>query len=151
MEYSSKRKVSDYMWRNKECSLYLGVVIAEGVLSKVFTNAIQMPFGNAGYDFICGKGYKVDVKSSTRQGKNRNSWIFTIKYNNEADYFLLLAFNNRSELEPEHIWLIPANVLSDKSGVSISERTLSKWSEYELTDKLDQVIACCDEMKFQKL
>ena len=98
------------MSENKECSLYLGVHVAEQVLSKVFKNVKQMPNGNKGYDFICNKNMKIDVKSSTilKRDYKSDSWLFQIKRNKIADYFLCLAFDNREDLNPLHIWLIPS-------------------------------------------
>jgi len=127
----------------------LGVVIAEHVLSKVFSNIQRMPPNNPGFDYICRYGKKIDVKSSCLQERKNhgNSWGFHIGRNQVADYFLCIAFDNRDRLNPQHIWLIPANVLNHLDGTRISISTLDRWAEYELTDKLDDVIACCDAMK----
>lgn len=132
---------------NTTCSSYLGVCIAERMLSHVFKNVERMPYGNKGFDFICGRGYKIDVKSSSRQSNHNHKWHFNIKRNKIADYFLLIAFNNREDLDPEHVWLIPGYTLNDKISTSISDGTISKWEEYELHDKLDAVISCCDTLK----
>jgi len=132
---------------NPNCSLYLGVVIAEQILSNVFKNVERTPPNNPGYDFICSKGLKIDVKSSCNLKYHPNNWAFTIKRNQEADYFLCIAFDNRKDLNPQHVWLIPASGVNHLVGASISISTLDKWAEYELTDKLDDVISCCDTMK----
>lgn len=132
---------------NKDCALYLGCHVAEKVLSHVFKNVQRMEINNPGYDFICGKGYKVDVKSSClhkRSGRS-DSWLFIINRNTTADFFLCIAFDNRNDLNPEYMWLIPGNVLNHLKGTSITESTLVKWSEYNLP--IDKVISCCDSMK----
>ena len=50
------------MNKNKECSSYMGD-IAERILPHIFEDEVtRMPYGNIGYDFLCGKGYKNDVK-----------------------------------------------------------------------------------------
>ena len=131
---------------NKKCPSYLGVIIAEGVLSKVFRNVDRMPYGNPGYDFICGRGYKIDVKSATKM-KTRNAWDFCIRQNHAADYFLCLAFDDRQNLNPQHIWLISGERVNHLSHLGIFVATIDKWSKYELSDKLDKVIACCDMKK----
>jgi len=131
---------------NKKCPLFLGVTVAENVLSKIFVNVIRMPNGNIGYDFICSKGYKIDVKSATKM-KSGNAWRFDIKKNRIPDYFLVLAFDNRENLTPEHLWLIPGEILNEKVGTSISPSTLEKWQEYELDSKLNDVIVCCTTLK----
>ena len=128
---------------NPKCSVYLGVYVAERILADVFNNVERMPNGNTGFDFICGKGYKIDVKSACL-GEKSNHWQFQIRQNTIADYFLLLAFDNRNDLNPVHLWLIPGHVLNHQKGTSIAVSTLDRWSEYELTDKLDKVIKCCN-------
>ena len=132
---------------NKESSTYLGVTIAEKVLSKIFKNVERMPYGNRGFDFICGKGFKVDVKSSCKYKYNNNrsdNWIFHIGKNKTADYFLCLAFDNRELLNPEHLWLIPQKIINNKS-ISISKSTINKWNEYK--QDISKIIKCCDNIK----
>jgi len=135
------------MDKNTKCSSYLGIYIAESLLSKVFNNVERMPNNNPGYDFICGKGYKIDVKSSCiRYHCNRaGSWDFNIRYNKIPDYFLLIAFDNRENLNPQHIWIIPGNVLNYKRSLTISTSTIYKWETYERS--INNVIAYCDTLK----
>ena len=135
------------MNKNKLCPQYLGIIVAEKVLSKVFKNVEVMPMHNPGYDFICGKGYKVDSKAScTYKNKNRsNLWSFTINKNKVADYFACLAFDNRNDINPLHFWLIPGSLVNDKKNITISESTISKWDEYKLD--INKVIKCCNNLK----
>lgn len=135
----------------KDCSSYLGIVVAERVLSKFFENITRMPNGNPGYDFICGKGFKIEVKSSclVRDAcRTSPRWQFRVRGNQVADYFLCLAFDNRDNLEPMHVWLIPGDKISYlKSCLSISsrEKYMAKWSRYE--QPLDKVLVCCDALR----
>lgn len=136
------------MNENTECPSFLGVHVTERVLRHVFNNVEQMPYGNPGYDFVCGNGYLIDSKSScTRYNGNDRSpfWGFAIRRNKVADYFVLLAFDNRDDITPLHIWMIPGHVINHLTGVSISESTIDKWDEYRLD--IDKVITCCNEMK----
>ncbi len=103
-----------------------------------------MPPNNHGFDFYCGKVHKVDVKSSANGDKN-DSWSFGIRKNAIADYFLCIAFDNRDDLNPEHLWLIPGNDVNHLVHLGISKSTISKWSQYE--QPLDKVLACCNKMK----
>jgi hypothetical protein len=109
-----------------------------------------MPFNNPGYDFVCDKGFKIDVKSGVlhkpKTSKNMY-WDFHIKYNKTADYFLCIGFDNRESLTPLHVWLVPGNVINQKRSMHVanSEKILDKWSQYE--QSLERVIACCDSMK----
>jgi hypothetical protein len=136
---------------NKNCATYLGVEISEKILANVFRNVKCMPTGNIGYDFVCGKGYKVDVKASCIHHSNVNNawthWSFRIHKNTIADYFLCIAFDNREDLNPLHIWLVPGVIVSHLKGASISPSTINKWSDYELTNKMDRIIKCCNIMK----
>ena len=135
------------MSENKTCSMYLGVHIAEHVLSKVFKNVTRMPNGNQGYDFICNKGMKIDVKSSTlRISKIRAPlWFFNINRNKVADYFLCLAFDNRESLTPLHLWLVPAKAVSHMHLATISTTTVDRWNKYKLD--INKVISCCDTLQ----
>lgn len=132
------------MSENKECASFLGVHVAEQVLSKVFKNVERMPHNNKGCDFICGKGYKIDVKSSTIHKKNKH-WQFHIGRNTTADYFLCIAFDNREDLNPLHLWMVPGHVINQFEGVSIRPNTVDKWDKYRLD--INKVIKCCDTMK----
>lgn len=132
---------------NKECSLFLGVHVAEQVLSKAFKNVERMPQNNPGYDFICSKGKKIDVKSSTFDKKTKR-WIFHVGKNKIADYFLCLAFDNRENLNPEHMWIIPGEFLNHKITVSIGITKIKKWDKYRLD--IDRVVLCCDTIKKKK-
>lgn len=133
----------------KESSVFLGVHIAERVLSAVFGDIKRMPYGNPGYDFICKNGFKIDVKSSClHPGDHRRGyWKFQIKYNTAADHFLCLAFDNRESLNPLHIWLIPGVIVSGKKTLNISNSTspLKKWKRYERP--IDKISACCDTLR----
>lgn len=133
--------------------VWLGIHVAERVLSKYFDNVVRMPYGNPGYDYICSKGYKIDVKCSCLSHGNANfplpsgRWTFAINRNNIADYFLCLGFDNRMDLNPMHIWLVPGKLVSDKKQLRIGNKTISfaNWSSYERS--LDKVIGCCNILR----
>lgn len=141
---------STSMFENKSSSAYLGCVIAETILSHEFPGFKRMPYGNPGYDYDCPKGFKIDVKSSCRRHPKRgnDTWGFQIGYNKVANYFLFLAFGNRDEqLVPEHVWLVPGDVVNNKSAQSITDspESLAKWSQYERS--LTNVLECCNALK----
>lgn len=128
---------------NKECTQYLGVHIAERVLSHVFKDVEVMPMHTPGFDFICNRGKRVDVKSSCVNKAGR--WGFTINHNTTADYFLCLAFDNREDLNPLHAWLLPGAKFNHFSGIGISPSRINKWNEYRLD--LTKISTCCDTMR----
>lgn len=137
------------MNENKQCAAFLGLYVAENILSNYFDHMEKMPTGNHGYDFICGSGYKIDAKASclaSRLGKS-DGWCFHISKNQVADYFLCLAFDNREALNPLHVWLIPGNVVNRRGNFEITNtsRGLRKWSEYERP--LSKVITNCNLLK----
>jgi hypothetical protein len=131
------------MSESKECGLFLGVHIAEGMLSKLFKDVKRMPHGNKGYDFICSNGYKIDVKSACR--RKHGDWAFHIDRNTTADYFLCIMYDNRTDLNPLHLWLIPGEVVNHLITTGVSESTVGKWSEYEI--EINKSTKCCDSMR----
>lgn len=132
------------MENNKLCSQYLGIHIAERILSYIYPNVERMSHNNRGYDFICGKGYKVDVKSVCHIKDINGRWVFPIRKNKIPNFFLCLAFDNREDLNPKHIWLIPGHIINDKTGAGISESTLKRWKQYE--QPIDDVMSCCNNL-----
>ena len=129
---------------NTKSSVYLGCTIAEKVLSKVFNDVEIMEPNNPGYDFICNKGKKIDVKSSCMR-KNPNGWGFNIKRNTIADFFLCIAFDNRESLTPLYLWLIPSNEVKGQKRLSISQSTIHRLDEFKLD--ISKALQCCDQMK----
>lgn len=148
--YSTKTYGSKPMSENKECSQYLGIVATEKVLSLVFKDVQRMPTHAHGYDFICNRGYKVDVKSSgiiTRKGKTWKQWQFDINKNQDCDAFACVSFD-RAKLKPLKMWLIPNKVISHLKTFSIGQKNFSKWEIYE--KPIDKVLACCEALKNTK-
>jgi hypothetical protein len=132
---------------NKKCTTFLGCHVAEKLLSYIFKDVKKMPYGNPGYDFICNKGYKIDVKSSTLH-KNKY-YTFSIKKNKIADYFLCIGFNNIDDLEPQKLWLIKGELCNEIVSLTITntENDLESFKDYELPLKLKEAINCCELLK----
>lgn len=138
------------MYKNKNCAHYLGIVVAERLIKHLFNDVVMMPFGHPGYDMICNRGKKINVKASTinaRQNKNSimNTWKFNINYNKNCDFFLLMAFDNVIDCNPLNAWIIPGNEINNKSGLRISLRNIHRWNAWKMD--LDNAQACCDLMK----
>lgn len=145
-EYQRRRRGNLPLGENKQCPAYLGVVVAERLVKHLFKEVVPMPQGNPGYDFICAKDKKIDVKSACLMGKgNSFHWRYGINKNKIADYFLLLAFNNREDLEPIHQWLIPGKILNHLKGATISLSTTDRWKKYE--QPIEPAIICCDNIR----
>jgi hypothetical protein len=144
--YRLSKGIQPY-YENKDCSMYFGV-LAEDILENYFKNVTRMPSCNPGFDYICGRGFKIDVKASTRHNRNSGDlegWQFEVRHNAVADYFLCIAFDSRESLNPEHIWLIPGKAINHLRFTSISETTLAKWSQWERP--IGKVLECCNVLK----
>jgi len=156
-ERNWNKGISSPMSENEDCATYLGIHIAERILSKIFENVTRMSINNRGYDFICKKGYKIDVKSATlgNSPNTDNRWYFSINYNDIADYFLLIGFDNRESLEPMHIWLFRKDDMMRgkpfymRKGFTMVDDpvTLEIYSIWEMTSKLDKMKECCNKLK----
>ena len=141
------------MRKNKKCGLYLGCHIAERILSNIFKRVERLPYNHPGYDFVCDKGHKIDVKASCIQ--KGNTFKFTISNNKTPDYFLLIAFDNRQKLNPLGIWLIKSDeIIRGRKlnafkglGITNTPKKLAEFNKYEQTDKLAEVLNCCDNIK----
>lgn len=133
---------------NPLCSKYIGD-FAEKALSTFFKTMIKMPADNPGYDFLCGKGFKIDVKSSCLLYRLNDTphWKININKNVEADYFLILLFDSRTDKNPMHVYLIPGSHINMLQGISIrnAPESLAKYSKYERP--IDTVLSCCRKIK----
>lgn len=108
----------------------------------------ELPYGNHGYDVICNRDFKIDIKSSATG--NSGHWMFNIKKNADTDYFLCIAFESRDDLHnPSYLWMIPCNKINHLMGFKISKSATDKWNEYELP--LDKLSVCCNTMKAKHL
>lgn len=156
-KYRSKSRKYKYshgstpMAENPSCSQYLGVFVAERVISHVFKSFERTIHGFRGYDGVCPNGFRIDVKSSCllkdKKRQNTYRYCFAINYNKTADFFLCLGFDNRTDLNPTKLWLIPGKLVSDKRGIAMytGARGLAKWSQYE--KPIGEVVACCDKIR----
>lgn len=144
-----RREKRSPMAENSKCSSFLGIYIGERVLSNYFDHVERMPNNNPGYDFICGRGFKIDVKTSCERVGRRGIrfWSFAIQKNKIADHFLCLAFDDRESLTPVRMWLIPGNRINhlEMLSISVSTSSVSKWTAYE--KPLDKVLECYNALR----
>ncbi len=136
---------------NRKNARFLGVYIAESGISKIFEESQRMKYYNPGYDIICPKGYKIDVKATSLN--YYNIFNFSIDKNMIADYFVMVAFNNIIELKPLHIWIIKGdeNVCGcpirelNRLIISNEPKYLDIYRKYERIDKLDELKDICNK------
>lgn len=149
-KYSARYRASHGgkpMSENRGCAAFLGIYVAEKVLSKVFEDVEVMPPNHPSYDFICNKGKKIDVKSSctTVLRDKYKCWRFRINRNSGADYFLCVAFDDRERLNPLYLWLLPSHKVNHLLNASIYESKINKWDEYRLD--VGELTKQCNDMK----
>lgn len=162
-EMSYERGDSSPMSENKDCPSYLGVHICENkkFLSRIVNIIENMPYGNPGYDIVCIKDKKIDVKCGCLNDNNK--WNFIINKNKITDYFLMISFNNRNDLNIEHIWLVKGNAVIEKTAnrsefifnskhtitIRDGKKALEGWNKHEITDKykLGEAQKICDSFK----
>lgn len=153
------------MSKNKDCAQYLGIYICENkeFLSKILNIVESMKYNNPGYDIVCGKNKKIDVKCACLSVSNK--WTFIINKNKVPDYFLMISFDDRESLNIQHIWLIKKDaviertsyysskrfVFNEKGAITIGKgiNSLKRWKSYEITDtyKLEEVQKVCVSFK----
>lgn len=134
------------MHKNKLCSAYLGIVIGERLIRHLFKNVKVMPHGNPKFDFICGKDFKIDVKTACiTLNRGYPQWTFGINHNTIADFFIFVAFDNRTYLNPLHLFMIPGNEINNQGSISSTPSRIHKWDKWKRDIKDAQL--CCFEMK----
>lgn len=123
-----------------ESSVYLGVEVAERIFSEMFKNARKMKYGNKGFDFRCPDGAMIDIKGAAPHIA-QNGWHFDIKYNTIANFFFCIAFDNNKDVNSKdikHIWIIPGEMINNKSAIVISESRLEKWRLFESVEMVEE-------------
>jgi hypothetical protein len=112
-------------------------LFAEDVPTAIDSNASQF---QASIDFLV-LGWSVDVKASARQLFKNDAirWAFCInKQKDKADFFVLYALNNSDERHVEHVFLLPNEIATARTTISVPETMNSKWADYEIRrDELD--------------
>ena len=104
----------------------------------------EMPYGNPRYDFIVTSDIKIDVKSCClRKLKGWTGWEPHVRFNNVTDYFVILAFDDRENLNLIHIWLIGKDEIIRcykyhmRDSIKITRRGLLEFKRFDWIDKLE--------------
>lgn len=153
---------------NPECSSYFGD-FTESLMIQTFEDVIKMPYGNPGFDWICKNGDKIDNKGvclGYNIYNNWSGWRFTIRYNNIADWFILSAWDNRSSLNPLHVWAFHKNDMvkyrignqnvlkrfCDRELIAIpnTPEGLKEFEKYEINNRLIKLKELCNGDKKKK-
>ena len=119
------------MDKNIECTMYLGVHIAENLWNVILTDSVLMNPANPGYDILFNDNIKIDIKASVlRIDDEYPCWSFNIQYNKIPDFFGLTAFDNRDNLNIQYMWLIPGYKINDKYRIRIYPKKINNWKKY---------------------
>lgn len=106
----------------------LGHYRSKNAFSEIFPES-KMTYGQ-GYNAVID-GKKIYIKGSTLL-KKTNDWRFGIRKNKRCDIFALIAFDNPTDSNVVHLWMVPAHLISDKAMIAISEGSKAKFAEYKV-------------------
>lgn len=137
---------------NEDCSAHFGD-FTESIMIQTFDDAVRMPYGNPGFDWVCNKGDKIDNKGVclVHVDGRPPEWVFGIKWNNIADWFILSAWDNRDSLTPLHVWTFHKNDIvrgrkfwrRDSLTITNTQEGIREFEEYEVTDRLKKLKELC--------
>jgi len=139
------------MKENRMNNKFIGIYIAENGIAKIYEESKRMPCNHPGYDIICPKGYKIDVKATVLS--RYNTFCFGIQKNEVADYFILVGFNNIIELKPLHLWIIKSDEnihgrpLKEFLSLKIIDEPqyIQEYQKYEKLNRLEMLKSVCEE------
>lgn len=160
------------------CSQYLGKYIEEKYVMKLFPNAVPFKIeykenekygSRKTYDWICSNGLKIKhiaacscISNSRVSGIDKSPipyWQYHINYNDDADVFMLTAWDSRESLEPKYVWVINGKekILTQASYKPFCERAswtvyatrkgIARMDKYEATKRLGQLTTICNLAK----
>lgn len=150
-EWRHENGINQPMSDNEDCSLYLGTFIAKRkygrmILPEMFGGIEkEMLLNNPWYDFIVTGDVKIDIKSCClRELKGWKGWEPKVRWNNVTDYFVILAFDNRTDLNLMHIWSIQKDeiirgykfYMRNSIKITNKHRHILTFKRFEWTDKL---------------
>lgn len=163
------------MSENESCSLYKGIYIGESQIAKhilemIFECVDIKPPNNPGFDFICrnpriefiekypifefisGKEYRIDSKIRKLEFRKnyRELWNFPIRYNNIADYFILIGISNGNddnEIDILYIWFFKKDDIirgrklwrREMFSITNSSKCILRFHTHELKDELEEI------------
>lgn len=122
------------MTKNKKCPKFLRISIGGRLCKHYFRDVEIMPRSERGYDIVCNKGKKIDVKMSCatlKKNSKNQSFNFKIEKNKTADHFILIALDNGNDINILNLWIVPAHEINNKSNITTSIKTMHKWDKWK--------------------
>lgn len=178
-QYRWNKGISEPMEFNESCPSYFGVSFGEELFRRflltIFEHVKKTGYIDKGIDFICkspkyefvdkhlqfklerDKEYSMQLKVRRLQSVSmgNDNFHFPINYNHIPDYFILVGFNNREDLNPAHIWLIYKDDIirgrkfwrrNSFSVVNVPQHII-EFEKYELKDELEIINKLCNQLK----
>lgn len=153
-EWRYENGIQSPMSENENCSHFLGTYIAERQYGRIILPEMfggiekEMPYGNPWYDFLVKGNIKVDIKSCCLRRDERYNWMGWephARFNNVTDYFVILAFDDRENLNLIFIWSIGKNeiirgnkfCMRDSIKITNTRRGLLEFKRFDRTDELE--------------
>lgn len=149
------------MKENENCHAHFGE-FTENLMIQTFEDPIRMPPNNPGFDWKCKNEEKIDNKGARIKDGNTR-WIFHIRYNNIADWFILSAWDNRCSLTPLYVWAFHRddmvkykvgggyilNKFWKRESFSIpnNPKGLKEFEKYEINRRLEKLKELCNRKK----
>jgi hypothetical protein len=135
---------------DESCPQYLGILVGERKIARFVLPIIlgkikeEMPNNCPGYEFIVDTkegDVKVDVKTTCLLDGDR-VWSYDIRYNETANCFLLIAIDNRYDLNILHFWLIYKDQMIRKRSGKGNEIIIEKFykrHDFAITNKSEKL------------
>lgn len=139
----------DLIYPPMYCTLFQGL-LAEHLMKILYPGCERMPSQTHGYDYRLDN-IKIEVKSSAiHKNSCGTRWGFKTDHNDIADTLILVAFDDRIHLAPQHAWAINARSVNHLGAIYIqnSTRGLDRWRFAEITgEKFNDLCIECDRMR----
>lgn len=120
-----------YGCANDRLAAFAEQLFAEDVPAACNSNAKQF---QASIDFEVA-GWTVDVKAAALIGWSGSAarWGFCInKQKDKSDFFALYALDNAATRNVVHVFLMPNEIVTTKTTISVPASMSSKWADYRI-------------------
>jgi hypothetical protein len=121
-------KMPNNTWIGRKWELFINWIF-EGSILETNRNRLHP------WDITWNEG-RYNVKSSRLFVKKHGKY-FDFKlhdHHSACDYFVLVGYINKRDINPVKIWVIPSVLLLDKTRLCIGRNHRGQWSDFELVD-----------------
>jgi len=157
-EYTTRRRHNLGIVTPKEYAIKTSIWLNDCVGKETITHILscERVERKKGHSLVCNKSNRILVYCrclyahiKRKQYKNtehiyiRNTWEFYFRSKNcNAEYVVLIGFDDRDKLNISHIWCIPFDEIAEKKTITItnSKKSINNWAKYERTNQYSQLI-----------